>query len=381
MSTVDDEYSDWALTATVPVQLWKSGTAELYGFDLFDCWHVYNLKVQKKPWSQFQIMGRMTKSKKETKICSFPCEIDETGREEKVSWWIKDMSVIAMNSEIIVVQIVVSKAVKILVVNWHQDKLLGTYTFAYMEEACLQECFISPNSEILLLRQDFYLRRCLGHITSFDANIRMIQVSNGLCQRMNIIEDTLAFNCFGSGISFDPRFPSGRAVIVSSAIQSINDPAAAVQIYDIPLQLAVQTTEACTDKIVHHIKHSPDGALIAILCVNMSMALCTTIFVDSIQILDSDSLTRLNVIPFPDCGPLKLIHAHAFPAFSRNGHYLAQLYVDHSYNVCIFQMPCTELSLQYFCRSVILHYTPHRNLNELPLPKKLINYLKFQEEM
>ena len=377
-SSNDDGNLDWAILGAVNLNAWKSGDAELYGFDLFENWYIYSLKVQKKPWSTFHVLGKTGQGKKETKICSFPCEVEETGREEKVSWWIKDMSVLVMNSKVVVVQIVMSKAVKILVVNWHTEKLLGTYTFASTEEPCVQECFISPNSEVLFLRQNFYLRRMMGHITNFDPNIRVIRVCNGLCERLSIIEDAAAFNCFASGISFDPRFPDGRAVIASSTIQPLSDPDAAVQIYDVPMQLIVQTTEAVTDRIIHHMKHSPDGSLLAILCITMSSAAFTTIFVDSILILNSDSLRTLNIISFPNCGPVKSLQANAFPAFSRNGHYLAQLCVDSTYHVNIYQMPVTEKSLQCFCRSVILHYTPHRYLNQLPLPKKLIGYLQFK---
>ena len=378
LSSYDEETSDWAFLGAVSLNAWKLGDAEVYGFDLFENWYVHNLRVQKKPWSTFHVLGKTAKGKKETKICSFPCEVEETGREERVSWWIKSMNVLAMNSRVIVVQIVLSKALKILVVNWHTEKLLGTYTFAYSEEPCVQECFISPNSEVLFLRQNFYLRRMMGHMTNFDPNIRVLRVNSGLCERLRIIEDTSAFNCFGSGISFDPRFPEGRAVIVSSTIQSVSDPDAAVQIYDVPMQLIVQTTEAVTDRIIHHMKHSPDGSLIAILCITMSSASFTTIFVDSILILNSDSLRTLNMISLPNCGPVKPLQANAFPTFSRNGHYLAQLYVDSAYHVNIYQMPVTEMSLQCFCRSVILHYTPHRYLDHLPLPKKLIGYLQFK---
>ncbi len=377
-SSFDDAFTDWALLGTVSLDAWRGGDAELYGFDLFDNWYIYNLKVQKKPWSAFHVMGKTGKGKKDSKICSFPCEVEETGREEKVSWWMKDLSVLAMNSQVIVVQVVMNKAVKILVVNWHSETLLGTYTFAYSDEPCFQDCFISPNSQVVLLRQNLFLRRMMGHVTNFDPNIRVIRVCSGLCERMNIIEDSAAFNCFGSGISFDPRFPDGRAVIVSSTIQSNNDPDAAVQIYDVSHHMIVQTTEAVTDKIIHHMKHSPDGSLVAILCISMSSATFTTMFVDTVLIMNADSLRVMHAIPFPDCGPVKPLHACAFPAFSRNGHYLAQLHVDATYRVHIYQMPVTEMSLQCFCRSVILHYTPHRLLGELPLPRKLVDYLQFK---
>ena len=71
LSSYDEETSEWAFLGAVSLNAWKLGDAEVYGFDLFENWYVHNLRVQKKPWSTFHVLGKTAKGKKESKICSF----------------------------------------------------------------------------------------------------------------------------------------------------------------------------------------------------------------------------------------------------------------------------------------------------------------------
>ncbi len=377
------DVADWSVITTIPLTQWKAGTAEQWGFDLFEEWYCQNLKVHKKPWSCFAVTGKVpnTKGAKDITLCTFPCEVFETGREEKVSWWIKDMTVLAVNSQIMVVQVIIAKYVKILVVNWQLNRLLATYSFAYLDEACIQECFISPDSNILLLRQNFHLRRSIGHICSFDANIRIIQVVDGFCKRLYVIEDSLAFNCFGSGLSLDPRICHGRVAIISSVIQTIaDDNSLGISLFDIKKKKILVTARSCTDKIVHHARHSSDGTIIGVLCVNMSMALCSTIFMDCIQILCGDSLHLIHQIATSYCGPCKPLHSQVFPMFSRNSKLLAQISNGNTSMVNVHKLPGGLVDLQHICRASILQHIPKRFVNTLPLPKPLLLYLHFIED-
>ena len=76
---------DWSIVEEVPINDWKNGVGEEFGFDLYSDWFLHHLKVEKRPWSShFTVTGRMPGSKHEEKICSFKCEVLETGRVEKV---------------------------------------------------------------------------------------------------------------------------------------------------------------------------------------------------------------------------------------------------------------------------------------------------------
>lgn len=372
---------DWQQVTSLSLDQWKAGCAGLMGFDSFDSWHCYNLKVHKKPWCSFSITGKLDCSK-DKKLCEFTCEVYETGRQEQVSWWVKHSNVLAISDKIAVVQLVIAKAVKILVVDWLNNRLLATYSFAYLDEACLQECFISPDSHILLLRQNFHLRRSLGHIASFDANIRVLQVKDGLCERLFVLEDNLALNCFGSGISFDPRIPHGRVVLVAGSIHPADDTDEedeenlGIQVYDIRDRQVVRWHHSTTDRIVHHIKHSSDGSLLAVMCVNISMAVISTIFIDRIQVLDGNCYDLLHEIPFQYCGPCKPLLSQAFPAFSRDGSYLATVSIGSQNTVQVYKMPCMNMELQAACRRTVLKCVSYRHLHLLPLPKSLIHYLR-----
>ena len=371
---------DWSVVAMVSLCDWRLAAGERCGFDLNNDWPSRNLKVHKRPWSPFVVTGRNLTGDaggKEGHLCSFSSEVFETGREERVSWWIKESSVLALSNTIMVIQVILAKAVKILVVNWQESHLLGTYTFSYFDEACIQECIISPDSKLLLVRQNFHLRRVLGHMTSFDAQIRAIQVQDGLCQRLFVIDDYLAFNCFGSGMSFEPFSSSLRVVVVSSGLQALEDPEEGIRVYDLETVSIVQTAPVCTDRIVHHITHSPNGAFLAVLNVNMSMALYSAIFAENIQVLDAGSFEVIHTILMPYCGPLRPIHGAAFPIFSRNCSLLAVLNIDHAQTVRLYKLPNCELTLQHLCRRIILCHTPCRYLGYLPLPRSMIRYLNY----
>ena len=179
-SSIQTRGPDWSLVDSILLEDWMHGTAERYGFDIFeeDC---SNFKVHKRPWSQFVITHKNF-HRKETKLCSFPCTVAQTGQEEHISWRVKSATVLAISDQIVVIQIVVARAVKILVVDWHMDTLLGTYKLSYKNEPCLQECLISPDSRMLLLWENSHLRRSLRHKGYFNPHISVIKIEEGLCK-------------------------------------------------------------------------------------------------------------------------------------------------------------------------------------------------------
>ena len=201
-SPIPNRGPDWSLVDSILLEDWMHGTADRYGFDTSEE-YCSNFNVHKKPWSQFVITHKDV-HQKETKICSFPCTVAQTGREEHISWRVKSATVLAISDQIAVTQVVVARAVKILVVDWHMDTLLGTYTLSYKDEPCLQECFISPDSRMLLLRENSQRRCTLRHKGYFNPHISVIKIDEGLCEKLYIIQDSLRQRCYGSGISFDP---------------------------------------------------------------------------------------------------------------------------------------------------------------------------------
>lgn len=371
---------DWGLVETLHIDEWKAPVAERWGFDFPVHWKNRHLKVHKWPWSKFSVTGRGT-SGKEEHLCSFTCKVSETGREERLSPWMKDLSVVGFHPRVLVVQVVLAKAVKLMVVDWQNDQLLGTYSFAYGKEPCLQECLISPDGTTLVCRQDFLLRRRLHHVMSLDSNIRIIRIQDGLCRRLFVIQDFLTMNLAGSGLSFDPRYPSGRLAVFSSTQQAALEdsdlsPPDRLRVYDLCTRRVVAAAPSVTDRIVHHAVHSPDGCMVAALGVNASIYLSCHIFLSSIDLYDADSLARLYHLPLHN-EQCKMGSLPLYPSFSRNGSLLAQFTGEHGRRLEIFQMPSSNHSLQEFCRSTILRSTPRSDVALLPLPKTLINFLLF----
>ena len=377
---------DWSVVDTVLLEDWVHGTSDKFGFDLFEE-YCPNFKVHKRPWSQFVITHKDF-HRKETKLCSFPCAVAETGREEHISWRVKSASVLAISDQIVVIQVVVTKAVKILVADWHTDALLGTYTFSYMEEPCLQECFISPDSRTLLLRQNFQLRRTLGHVACFNSNIRVIKIDEGLCKRLYVIRDSLILNCYGSGISFDPRHNSYIAII-SSASQSVEmETSQGSQKYDLESRETILTQPACTDNVVHHIRYSPDGQFLAVLCVGVVMGcmhnnpISVHVVEERIQLLNGVSLELLCTLPQTmEYGPCRVLHIQMFPTFSRDCSYIAQFDSTHGSAVRVHFVPSSFDSLKEAARRVILRRVQRRHIRKLPLPQLIKHYLLFREDM
>lgn len=366
--------SVWEERVCIPYSGWKCGA--YLGFDIFHHWQIANFKVNKF-LSHFSVNYK-NERKKQEKLCSFSTEVFTTGRKERMSGWLKHASVISVHARVVVVQLVLSKHVKILVVDWHENKLLGTYTFTFYREACVQECFISPDGLTLLLRQNFFKRRCLGHVACFDSSIRIIQLKDGLCLRTSLIEDSLVSNTFGSGISFDPRYHTGRAVIYSSSLQTLDDDAQGVRIYDVMQDDVVRSFPTVISSIIHHIQHSPDGQYLAVLCVGGGPAL-PNLLLHHVKILDTDNFSLLHNIDLLS-EPCKPWFAEVFPCFSRNCDFLA-VYTGNTRNeIRLVKLPNQEMQLQHICRRTILRCTSIRHIKLLPLPKAMLNYLQYLEE-
>ena len=373
---------NWSQIACVPVHVWKSVSNPAFCIDYFAEWRNRQFKVYKRPWSSFAVQGKNLVNGKEEKLCSFNCQVLETGRVEKFSGWIKDSSMIALHPKVAVIQVVQSKAVKLLIVDWHENCLLATYTFAFSKEPCVQECFLSPDASVMLCRQNLALRRKLGHVLSFDPNIRLIQIKDGLCKRLYVIEDNLAHAVFGSGISMDPRYSSGRAVIFASSLQirrntntnnADDPPPPSIQVFDVQKRQLVAAADASVDHVIHHIKHSPDGSLIAALLVNVSIYITCTMRAHEIILFHSDSLDQLHSVSLFD-HVTKSQLLDSFPMFSRDSGFLAQ---TTGSTVCVTKLPLNTTSLQQACRHVIRRHTRLAQVDQLPLPKSMIAFLQY----
>lgn len=375
-----NEHPPWTPIACVPWDTWKNVCNPVFGIDYYCEWKNRQLKVQKRPWSRFAVHGKNAVTGKQEKVCSFSCCVSITGREEKLNGWLKDSSIIALHPRVAVIQLVLPRAVKLLIVDWHKNTLLATYTFAFSKEPCVQECYISPDATIMLCRQNFWLRRKLGHVTSFDPNIRVIQIKDGLCRRLFVIEDSLAYGVFGSGISLHPILPSGRATILSSTLQIRNantnalDDVNNIQVFDFSNRQLSISSDPSLDHVIHHIKHSPDGRLLVAVLVNVSVYISCTLRAHELRIYDADALLPLHTMSLFDHITKRHV-LQTFPVFSRDVQCLAQA---TGATVNVLRLPHNASSLQELCRIVIRHHTVLARVSQLPLPKAVIAFLDFR---
>ena len=374
------ENESWSQVAVVPVDQWKFICNPAFGIDYYNAWQNRQLRVMKRPWSSFVMHGKNSISGKDEKICSFTCRVTETGREEKLKGWLKDASVLTIHPRIAVIQLVLPRAVKLLVIDYHSDNLLGTYTFAFTKEPCVQECHLSPDASIMLCRQNFWLRRKLNHLTSFDPNIRVIQIKDGLCTRLFVIEDTMQqYSVFASGLSMDPRYPSGRVMLFASTLQLVHThPQEAVDnihSYDLAqCQLDMSASDYSLDHVVHHAQHSPDGEMVAVILVDVTIYLSCTLHAQELRIYNSDSMLPMHSMPlFRHMTKPHLLRT--FPMFSRDMAFIAQV---SGSSVYVSKLPQQCNSLQDWCRLVIRQNTVLAQVYALPIPKKLQAFLDFK---
>ena len=390
-SPIRNRGPDWSLVDAILLEDWLHGTAERYGFDLFEE-YCSNFKVYKKPWSRF-VVTHNDFDQKETKLCSFPCAVAETGREEHISWRVKSATVLAISDQIVVIQIVVSRAVKILVVDWHTDSILGSYTLSYKDEPCLQECFISPDSRIILLRENSQLRCFLRHRGYFNPNITVAKIEEGLCKKLYVIQDSLRQKCYGSGINFDPRYDS-RVAIISSAYQSVHlDPfKEGCHKYDLQSRETIVMRCACTTDIIHHIRYSPDGRFLAVLCINVAITGCfdmdevdvPMVSQEHVKLLCGITLNTLTVLSkAKGRGPCIVSNIHMFPTFSKDSSFIAQIDSHDGSAVRLHFVPLSASfdTLKVAARRSILRHIQKRHIAGLPLPQPMINYLLFRENI
>ncbi|ELU15518.1 hypothetical protein CAPTEDRAFT_220011 [Capitella teleta] len=367
---------DWCVMQTLDAGRWVAPQAQRSGFDFPVHWSQRQLSVKKWPWSDFLVKSNAGD------LCSFSCVVKDSGRQEKLPLSLRDARVVGFHPRVLVVQVVLSRSVKLLVVDWKEGDLLATYSFQYTGgEPCYQECFLSPDASIMVSRQDSYLRRRRHHVMTPDPNIRVFRIKDGLCQRLFVIEDRLALSLSGSALSFDPRFPEGRLTVLSSTQQAAVDDSRLrpnrLRVYDLPTNRVINAAPSATDKLAHHAVHSPDGRLVAVLGINASIHIDCRTFVSCVDVYCADSLQRLWHCALQD-GPCSMKSLHAFPAFSRNGSLLAIFSGESTRKVHLHRMPHHDRSLRDACRTCILHHTPRECVHQLPLPNAMLDFLLFK---
>ena len=379
-STKDTEcYNPWSCMKKFSMAVWSNSAVQISGFSKKDNVYSRGLRIEKKLWSPCIIKQKSAKGKEDV-VCELRIG-KESLSQNKV--WKSSMQVIAMEGDICVIQMVLSKMVKLLVYDTQSESVLGIYTFTYIKEPCLQECFLSPCANFMLTRQNFWLRRKLGHISVFDGDIRFLQIKDGLCKRLFVIKDTLAYGVNGSGLAFDPTYLAGRFVVFSSMIQtidnrgpSLNAGSRKIFVYDAGDRKVVRFQEEGPEHVIHHVKYSPDGRLIAVVCINISVHITCTMNLQSLIIYCAKTLDFVKAIqPVPE--PCKMSLINQFPQFSYNGEKLAVLMNGRSKSVSIFKVPVHCQNLQEACRLVIRRYTSKEDLIKLPVPKKIILYLAY----
>ena len=372
-------YNVWSCIKKTSVAAWCHSGVQIRGFNKNENIYSRRLRVEKKLWSPYVVKEKCRKGKED-----ILCEI-KIGKEcvSQNKMWKSNMQVIAMEGDVCVIQMVLAKMVKLIVYDTKVETALGIYTFTYIKEACVQECFLSPGAKFMLTRQNFWLRRKLGHIGVFDGDIRFLQIKDGLCKRLFVIKDNLAYGINGSGLAFDPTYFTGRFVVFSSMIQSIDNRGPSLNagsrkifVYDAGDGKVLRYQEEGPEHVIHHVKYSPNGKLIAVVCISISIHVTCTMNLQSVIMYCSHTLDTMKVIQ-PKAEPCKMSLISQFPQFSHNGEKVAVLMNGKSKCVNIFKVPVQCMNLQEVCRLVIRRNTRKEDLVNLPIPLKMMWYLAY----
>ena len=148
--------------------------------------------------------------------------------------------------------------------------------------------------------------------------------------------------------------------------------------YDINECRLLKSAESHTNTMIHHMRQTPDGSFFAALCVNLSIFINCNVSVHSVQFYNSDTLQPVHTILLQG-GISKFSHIPLFPMFSRNTDLVALSTGEQNSNVQLIQLPSQyHHSLQDICRHCIVGLTPRRFIDKLPLPTKLISFLKYE---
>lgn len=224
------------------------------------------------------------------------------------------------------------------------------------------ECYISPDKSCILLRPDVNT-----HVWSPGDFIKTHTVNKIRVMIMRKFADS-----GGHLLTFDNRH--GNRYIFRAKDKDI-------QLFDLHKMDVVQSNKGLAlPASIRQIKSSPSGGFLAVRCAYPSYSMefqtntVVVILAETIGILFSVDAKG------PYWPVSEVVNQQVFPRFSACETGIAVMrHKPSKRKVAVYKLPVLCASLQHFCRRTIRCYVKSREIDALPLPKKLKQYLNYEQ--
>jgi len=265
---------------------------------------------------------------------------------------------------------------ELVVVHMKTSSVLGIYKQKLTSRHYLCDAIISPDLTSFILKPNAMYVLNFSRGTDYKNVMKVVSCKGEHCPIIKNLFEGCAVRPF---IAFDPRYRS-RRLAIANYVRRGRD---VVCIYDIEDEEVVVESETNTYQTTHNIVFSPDGTLLSSLVLGRSVKDGLFNF-PRVLIYSSDALTVLHMIRTTYLAEVPtLCPAALFPIFSETGTHLAVAWGEQGTfyqqvaGVDVYQVPI-QLSLQNMCRLELRKYFDGQDVERLPLPTKLKQYLRFQ---
>ena len=286
-------------------------------------------------------------------------------------------SVICCQGQTVILHLVRNLMTQFGIIDLKASKMLGIFgnqRVEFVNEALRGE--ISPDGTLCLIKLPTLKVGAMGFV------LQLYKLST----REMISEFELPFN--HALFVWDPRSCASRVAVTSFITEEDNS----LSLVRTPSWEIVTTNsrvhdfQASLNPLLKDLRFSRDGHLILAVmitpgchCKEKKARRCQPVDV-SVYVFDGDTAVTLHCVQYHRyaCGQHSCL-INYMPVFSECGSRMAivlndlETPIDH---VQIYKLPIRG-SLQNRCRIRILHSFPPETIKHLPLPRKLINYLRF----
>ena len=290
------------------------------------------------------------------------------------------VSIIGYQRNIAILQVVYKKTKELhfIAIELRSGKHLSVYKDIYISEPGIYEAYLSPDETCYLLRPNFFFAyaRCSDPFAAFaiTKDIKVISIKTYESKVINIIED---ISDLWHSIAFDPRVGHSVIALGNYATDCMENMDHQLALFNIDEMRVLAQSEEYHSTLSHHMVYNPQGTLLVSLGIRLLWPRVDMMYPVKALFFNPNDLTILQVVA-RDSVSVNHFHASLTPLFSKTGQYMA-LIGSHGHSISVFKMP-QDVSLKHMCRLNILDLVSDDKLTELPLPRKLINYLLFQPQ-
>lgn len=298
---------------------------------------------------------------------------------EPASHFLKPIQVVGYRGGVCILQVnCKDHFIEFLVIHMKTGTILGTHKEniqGYKHYLC--DCLISPDLSSFILKPNAMYVLNFARDT-FDSSMKVISCKGN---PMPVIKENLFNNVsVRAFIAYDPRY-TWRRIVIGNYCKHGKD---TVIIYDLKSDKIIQSSDPYSHyQTTHNISWSPDGAYISSMVLGRTVKdgffnFPKVLIYESTELLIIQSISTNYLSEVPTLSPSGM-----FPVFNNTGTIIAIPYGEHGTyfqqvaGVKVYKAP-NILDLQSLCRLCIRQYFETYDVDRLPLPKKLKDYLKFK---